>query len=81
MSPIFVEIDPNAPHDDECNFWHGGVCDCKEIMREAAAREHHCHECDYVNSYSGSTPCNCKGRCICERIAEEGCPCIGVIEP
>ncbi len=72
---IFIDVDPNAPHTEECNFWHGGVCDCTPQMRAALRREH-CHECDYVNSYTGSALCNCRGRCICERL-EEDCSCIG----
>lgn len=74
---IFVEVDPNAPHKEDCNFWHGGVCDCTEESKAAMARAH-CHECDWMNSYSGSAICNCRGNCICERL--EGCPCIGKLE-
>jgi hypothetical protein len=73
---IFIDLDPNAPHEEECSFWHGGTCDCNDEMRAARDREH-CHECDFVNSYSGSARCNCDGKCICERLEEEGCPCIG----
>lgn len=74
---IFVEVDPNAPHKEDCNFWHGGWCDCNEESRAALARDH-CHECDWMNAYSGSALCNCRGKCICERL--EGCPCIGKLE-
>lgn len=76
---VFVDVDPHAPHKEECSFWHGGTCDCHPAMIASRAVERHCHECDFVNSYSGSAACNCKGFCICER--EEGCPCVGKIEP
>src|SRR5258708_4313716 len=70
---ICLDYDPQGPHRDECNWWHGGVCDCRVEMQ--AAREHdHCHECDYVNAYDGATPCSCQGFCVCDR--EEGCPCV-----
>lgn len=79
MSSVFIDVDPHAPHKEECSFWHGGTCDCHPAMIASRAVERHCHECDFVNSYSGSAACNCKGFCICER--EEGCPCVGKIEP
>jgi hypothetical protein len=68
-----VNIDPNAPHDEDCGFWHGGACVCKPEMRDALEREH-CHECDLLHG-SGYNRCNCLGKCICDR--EEGCPCVG----
>jgi hypothetical protein len=43
------------------------------------AIEHHCHEYNYMNSYRGDTPCNCNGYCLCERKADEHCPCINVV--
>jgi hypothetical protein len=79
---ICIDYDPQGPHregENECNWWHGGVCDCRPEMVAASAREH-CHECNFVNAYDGATPCNCLGRCICDR--EEDCPCPGRgIEP
>lgn len=76
-SHICVLVMPLGPHEEECNWWHGGVCDCKPEMIASRAIEHHCHECDYVHSYQGDTPCNCEGYCICERLAGDGCDCIG----
>lgn len=77
MSYLHLNIDPHGPHregEDECNWWHGGICDCHPGMIRSRAVKHHCHECNYVNSHTGSTACNCNGRCICDR--EEDCPCV-----
>lgn len=68
----FIDIDPNAPHDEDCGFWHGGCCTCKPEMRRALEITH-CHECDFVHG-SGLNRCICNGFCFCQR--EEGCPCI-----
>jgi hypothetical protein len=73
IAAVFVDVDPNAPHDEDCGFWHGGACTCNAEMREALDR-HHCHECNYLHG-SGYNRCNCGGFCICERLP--GCPCIG----
>jgi hypothetical protein len=72
---ICVTADPNAPHDEDCGFWHGFACRCKPEM-EAALHTEHCHECDFLHG-SGYNRCNCLGKCICDRLEEEGCPCIG----
>jgi hypothetical protein len=74
---VIIDVDPNASHDEDCGFWEGGACRCKPEM--AAALEHdHCHECDFMHG-SGYNRCNCGGYCICERLEEEGCPCVGSI--
>jgi hypothetical protein len=74
---VFIDIDPNAPHDEDCGFWHGFACRCKPEM-EKALHVHHCHECDFEHG-SGYNRCNCHGFCICERLIEENCPCIGTV--
>lgn len=74
---IFIDIDPNAPHDEDCGFWSGFACRCKPEM-EKALDVHHCHECDFEHG-SGYNRCNCHGLCICERLIEENCPCIGTV--
>lgn len=70
---IHILYDPKGGHDEDCNWQHGGLCNCRPEMVLAAATRH-CHECDFVNNYSGSSPCSCKGFCVCDR--EHGCPCI-----
>ena len=70
---LFIDTDPNAPHDEDCGFWHGGFCNCKPEMVKALETTH-CHECDFMHG-SGDNRCNCGGLCICERL--EDCPCIG----
>jgi hypothetical protein len=74
---VFIDVDPNAPHDEDCGFWHGFACRCKPEM-EKALHVHHCHECDFEHG-SGYNRCNCHGFCICERLIEENCPCIGTV--
>jgi hypothetical protein len=70
---IFIDLDPFAPHKEDCGFWHGGACNCNEESRRALATKH-CHECDYMNAFGMEARCNCQGKCICERL--EGCPCV-----
>lgn len=72
---MLVDVDPNAPHDEDCGFWHGFSCACKPEMCRAMEIDH-CHECDYLHG-SGYNRCSCNGECVCER--EPGCPCIGVL--
>lgn len=78
VNGICLDYDPQGSHreggDNECNWWHGGVCDCRPEMVASLAVKQHCHECNFVSCYGGDTPCNCNGRCICAR--EEGCPCV-----
>lgn len=76
-SAIFIDVDPYAPHDEDCAFWDGGFCQCKPEAREALERTH-CHECDFVNAVGMGARCNCVGKCICERL--EGCPCVGHLD-
>lgn len=71
---ICIDYDPLGSHKEDCAWWEGGVCRCRAEMVRSLAVAHHCHECDFVNSYDGATPCNCNGRCICDR--EGGCPCV-----
>lgn len=73
---IFVDIDSNAPHDEDCWFWEGGACVCKPEMRRAMEVDH-CHECDYLHG-SGYNRCSCDGKCVCDR--EPGCPCVGLLD-
>jgi hypothetical protein len=70
---ICVDFDPQGAHAEECGWWHGGVCDCRPLMRLTVAMRH-CHECDFLNAYDGATPCSCKGICVCER--DTDCPCV-----
>lgn len=68
---VSIDVDPNAPHDEDCGFWEGGACRCDPEMLAALERDH-CHECDFLHG-SGYNRCSCVGYCICDR--EAGCPC------
>lgn len=58
VGAICIDFDPQGVHDDECSWWHGGVCNCRPAMRAALAVDHG-PECDFRWAYDGATPCSC----------------------
>lgn len=68
---LFIDVDPNAPHDEDCGFWHGFACQCKPEMKKALYMSH-CTECDFQHG-SGYNRCNCGGYCLYPSDAEHEC--------